>query len=125
MSVNSQQVTKEDLINFIKEWLQIEKDVKLLQKQIKEKRERKKELTDNLVNIMKTNEIECFDINNGKLLYTKNKVKGTINKPYLLSALSKYFENNPDIHADEVSQFILENRGEKIKEGIRCKLNKI
>ena len=41
------------------------------QKQIKAKRVEKKELTGSLVDVMKTNEIDCFDINNGALVYTK------------------------------------------------------
>ena len=34
---------------------------------IKEHRIEKKELTDSLLGIMKENEIDCFDINNGKI----------------------------------------------------------
>ena len=75
MAIDPANVTKEELITYIKEWMQIEKDMKELQKQIKARRERKKILTENLVVIMKNNEIECFDINNGKLLYTKNKIR--------------------------------------------------
>ena len=124
MSIDPTKVTKEELITYIKEWMKIEKDMKDLQKEIKAHRERKKVLTENLVIIMKNNEIDCFDINKGKLIYTKNKVKSTINKPYLLDALSKYFENDPNIQVDEVSKFIMENRAEKIKENIRCKMDK-
>ena len=48
-------------------------DIKMLSKQLKEKRSFKKELTNNLVNTMKSNEIDCFDIANGKLCYSANK----------------------------------------------------
>ena len=34
----------------------------------------------NLVNIMKENEIDCFDISDGKLMYTKSKVKQALSK---------------------------------------------
>lgn len=125
MSIDPENITKEDLITYIKEWMQIEKEMKELQKQIKARRERKKHLTENLVVIMKKNEIDCFDINNGKLLYTKNKVKSTINKSYLLDALGKYFENDPNIKIDDVSKFIMDNRIEKVKENIRCKMDKL
>ena len=39
------------------------------QKEIKVRRNKKKELSDKLIKVMRTNDIECFDINNGKLLY--------------------------------------------------------
>ena len=40
--------------------------MKTLQKELRERREKKKELTNNLVEVMKTNEIDCFNINDGK-----------------------------------------------------------
>ena len=46
---------------------------------MKEKRKEKKAYTESLVNIMRDNEIDCFDIQDGKLLYTK-KGKGTTTK---------------------------------------------
>ena len=70
--------TKEELVKIIKEWITIDDTIKSLQKNIKDNRDIKKTLTDTLVNIMKTNEIDCFDINNGKLIFCKNKVKVTI-----------------------------------------------
>ena len=113
--------TKEVLVNKIKEWLQHDDQIKNLQKKIKEHRNEKKILTNNLLDIMKNNEIDCFDINDGKLLLSKNKVKTPLNKKTLLDSLEKYFENNPDVNAEEVSEFILENRQIEIKENIRRK----
>jgi len=74
-----------------------------------------------LVDIMKTNEIDCFDINNGKLIFCKNKVKTPLNKKTLLASLATYFENNPEINAEAVGDFILENREIKVTENIRRK----
>ena len=91
------------------------------QKQIKEYRTEKKALTDSLVDIMKTNEIDCFDINDGKLMFCKNKVKTPLNKKTLLESLEKYFEQMPEINASQVGDFILENREIKVKENIRRK----
>ena len=70
---------------------------------------------------MKTNEIDCFDINNGKLIFCKNKTKSPLNKKVLLESLEKYFEDIPNINAEKVSEFIMENREIKIKENIRRK----
>ena len=113
--------TKEVLVNTIKDWINHDDKIKILQKQIKEHKLIKKKLTENLLSIMKTNEIDCFDINNGKILFCKNKVKAPLNKQYLLSTLEKYFENHPEISASEVSDFVLDNRETKITENIRRK----
>ena len=65
--------TKEQLVATIKEWIQTESEIKLLQKEIKMRRARKKELSEMLVSTMKDNEIDCFDINDGKIIYSQNK----------------------------------------------------
>lgn len=116
--------TKEELVHNIKNWLSLENEIKVLQKELKERRERRKTLTNSLVEIMKDNEIDCFDISEGKLIYTKNKVKSSISKQYLLETLNKYFDDNPGVDADELGQFILDNRKIDIKENLRHKPNK-
>ena len=113
--------TKEILVKTIKAWITHDDKIKLLQKQIKEHRSEKKTLTDSLVEIMKQNQIDCFDINNGKIIYCKNKVKTPLNKKTLLSTLEIYFQNIPDVDATQVSDFILEHRETKFKENIRRK----
>lgn len=113
--------TKEDLVNSVKAWMKVESEMKVLQKELKERRQQKKALTEELVEIMKTNEIDCLDIKDGNIMYTRNKVKGPLSKKYLIDCLGKYFEDNPNVEAGEVSNFIMENREVKIKEGIRWK----
>ena len=76
--------SKEKLAHNIKGWIQTDKQLKNLQKQMKELKEQKNKYTDTLVEIMKTNEIDCFDISEGKILYTQNTVKKPINKQHLL-----------------------------------------
>jgi len=113
--------SKDVLVSTIKDWIYNDDKIKNLQKEIKSHRDAKKKLTDSLVEIMKNNDVDCFDINNGKILFCKNKVKSPLNKTSLLSTLELYFKNNNDIDPREVSQFILENREIIIKENIRRK----
>ena len=113
--------TKDQLVRSIQDWMQVDKEMKLLQKEIKQRRERKKELTTALVDIMKDNEIDCFDISDGKIIYTKNRVKAPISKKHLLDCLGKYFEEHPNVEAEEVSKFILDSRQVQLKESIRHK----
>tara|TARA_B100001093_G_C26787577_1_gene997378 strand:+ start:988 stop:1359 length:372 start_codon:yes stop_codon:yes gene_type:complete len=122
--MNSQDISKAELINLIKNWKQLDDELKTIQKEVKERRNKKKIITEQLVKIMRNNEIDCFDINNGKLLYTQSKLKSSISRPYLLEIMSKYFADDDTVEIDKVTDYILENRNVKIKEGIRCKLDK-
>lgn len=113
-------MNKDELVHSIKEWIQIENELKELQKAAKERRQRKKELTTILVNVMRENEIDCFDVNDGKLMYTKNNVKSTLSKKTLLSSITNYFKDDP-VQAKQLSDFIMQQRESKVKESIRLK----
>jgi hypothetical protein len=115
--------TKEELIGHIKNWINIDNEISNLQKKIKAYRDEKKNLTESLVNVMKDNEIDCFDINGGKLIYSKSKYKKPINKKMLLETLNGYFKNDSKI-AQDLSEHILNNREESVKEFIRRKTDK-
>ena len=113
--------TKDKLVQNVKAWLTNDKELKALQTQIKERKKKKAELTEILVDIMKTNEIDCFDITGGKIMYTQNRVKSALNKKHLMDSLEKYFENNPNVQTEELSKFILDSRSIKTTESIRHK----
>ena len=113
--------TKEDLIRNIKGWMKAEEDIKILQSELKERRKRRKVFSDELVAIMKDNEIDRFDMTEGRLLYTKNRVKAPLSKKHLMEYLAKYAVQNPsaNLNPEEVGQFILESREVKLREGVR------
>ena len=71
---------------------------------------------------MQSNDIDAFNINNGKLLHQKIKSKETISKKMLLRVLSNYFNDDKD--ANNLTQFILESREVKETDKLRIKLNK-
>ena len=115
--------TKEELIQRIKEWLKIDNDIIRLNKETKELKKKQKLLTNTLVNVMKTNQLDCFDINGGKILYKKSISKKPINSKMLLNTLKTYFSTNPST-ADEVTEYILNIRESVIKETIKRKIDK-
>lgn len=115
--------TKEQLVSNIKEWIKIDTEILRLKAEIKDKTNKKKGLTENLVNVMRTNNIDCFDINDGTLVYKKNKVKKPISGKSLLSSLKNYYKNDSNI-AEELTKYIMENREEQIKEIIKRKIDK-
>lgn len=114
--------TKAQLVQYIKSWIEVDNDMRKLQKDMKTLRDNKKTLTDALVNVMKSNEIDVFDINDGKLVYSKTKVKMPINKTNLFAALMQHY--NDEEAAKKLSEFIMDSRQEKIKESIRRKIQK-
>jgi hypothetical protein len=119
---DSQLTPKEQLVNNIREWVRIDNEISQLRHEIKERNNKKKSMTENLVNVMKTNNIDCFDINEGSLIYKKSTVKKPINSKTLLSSLQSYYK---DLNlAEDLTKYIMDNREEKIKETIKRKVHK-
>tara|TARA_A100001015_G_C14974637_1_gene706682 strand:- start:497 stop:847 length:351 start_codon:yes stop_codon:yes gene_type:complete len=111
------------LLENVKTWLNVDNDIRILQKKIREKRKEKKELTSNLVGIMKTQDIDALNIPDGQLIYNKTKSKAPLSKKHLLVSLSTYFKNDKRM-VDELTKFIMESRQEKEKENIKRKIKK-
>ena len=110
------------LVEKIKRWLDVENKILSFQKELKELKKQKKNISIDLTEIMKNKQLDSIDVNQGQILYTKNKSKKGINKKYLEVVLTKYLDN--DDKAKELCEFILENREIVEKENIRLKLHK-
>ena len=116
-------MSKEQLLENVKDWITIDNEIRKLQSAIKERRKQKKELTENLVNTMKQNDIDVFNIPDGELIYTKTRSKTPLSKKHLLLSLSEYFKDNKDM-VDQLGKFILDSRKIKEKENIKRKIKK-
>ena len=110
------------LIDNVKEWIHLDNEIKTLRQEMRERRNRKKNITTDLVNIMKVNEIDCFDITDGQLIYSKKNIKKPLTKKHLLTSLQTFFKNNTKM-VKELGTFIMNTREGAIKEDIRRKIN--
>jgi hypothetical protein len=109
---------KEELIKLIKEWMSIDNEIRDFNKQLRTSKQNLKKTTDDLMKMMKDNEIDQFDVKGGKLVYSKTSVKKPITKKSLLSSLSKFYKGDIS-QAIEMNNFIMSNREETVKESIR------
>lgn len=117
------QETQQALLENVKSWLTIDNEIRALQKEIKERRKMKKQLTTDLMSTMKSNDIDALNVPDGELIYNKTKTKAPLSKKHLLSSLTQYFKGDQRM-IDELSKFIMETRAEKEKESIRRKIKK-
>lgn len=115
-------MSKEELLNNVRNWITIDNEIRTLQKEQKIRKEKKKHITDNLITFMKSNEVDCFEVKDGNLSYVKRNVKKPINKKNLLEILAKYFDGDI-LKANNMNDYIMENREETTKETIIRKLN--
>ena len=115
--------TKDQLIFTIREWVRLDNEIRKLQREQLNRKNEKKSLSNSLLQTMKNNNIDCFDINDGQLVYLKTNVKKPITKKILLELLARYYQGDL-LKATDLNDFILNNREDVIKETIVRKLDK-
>lgn len=103
----------------IKDWVKLDEEIAAMRNKMKKLNQSKKDLSVQLLAIMKEKQIDEFDLNTeGKLIRQTKKSKQPINKKQLVTSLTTYFEDEDN--AQKVTDYILNARGEKISETI-CK----
>ena len=115
--------TQQELLENVKTWLDIDNQIRTLQKEIRDRRKLKKNLTESLVGIMKNQDIDALNVPDGQLIYNKTKTKAPLSKKHLLVSLAQFFKNDQRM-VEELSKYIMESRQEKEKENIKRKIKK-
>jgi hypothetical protein len=109
---------KAELVQLIKDWISTDNEIREFNKQAKLRKDKLKKISQHLISTMKENEIDEFNVKDGKIMYSKTNVKKPITKKTLMTVLSKYYKGDIS-QAIEVNKFILENREEVVKETIK------
>ena len=111
---------KNELINTVKDWLSLDNEIKQLQKEVNVRKKKKKDMTESLVDMMKSREIDVMSLSKEQLIRTEKKVKAPLSKKHLLTCLLDYFKEDKET-IENLGSFIMESRPVKIKENIRRK----
>ena len=114
--------TKEQLINTIKKWVKIDNEIRSLQKEQNIRKTEKKKISIDLIDVMRKNERDCFDLKDGQLLYSKKSIKKPITQKVLLNILSDYY-NGDLLKASEITNYINDNREEVVRETLVRKID--
>ena len=122
MSTQDFHFYKEQLKINVKSYLELDDQIKALNKALVERRKQKNKLSDEILDMMKKFEIDNMNTKNGRLIYSVNKTTKPLNKTNLLSGLNMYFKNEDQ--AKSVSQVVLDNREKVEKVKLRRTINK-
>ena len=104
-----------ELIDLIKKWIKTNNEMRTLKQEVANRKKTKDKLSSELLTIMKSKDIDSFNINSGKIEYVQRKTKKPISKKLLQTILSKYYKGDAN-KANELNDFILDNREETSKD---------
>lgn len=114
---------KEQLVQHIKQWVQLDNEIRTLQTELKSRRTQKETLSKQLIEVMKQNDIDTFDINNGSIEYKQKTSKKPLSKKILINALNNFFEGDAEKTKD-LHNLINEKRETYTKDNIVRKIGK-
>jgi uncharacterized protein (UPF0335 family) len=117
-------ITKEKLKDYLRQWVRIENEISTLSAEIKKRKLIHQELSKSLLEVMRKNEIDCFDIANGRIVYSKTKTRAPLNNGQIKTALTTYYKDDVE-KAANLTEFLLASRVEKTRETIKMKIPKI
>jgi hypothetical protein len=124
MSTNSPNTnTNIELVDVVKQWVQTDNKLIQLNKMVKELRQEKKRWNEVMIQTMKNNEIDIFDIKDGQIKYKMEKKKEPLTQKKLLTILGKHPQLAVE-QVDALNNFVYENRVETVKESIVRKIHK-
>jgi hypothetical protein len=125
MQVSTQpSVTKEQLKDYLRQWVRVENEISTLSAEIKKRKLIHQQLSKSLLDVMRKNDIDCFDIANGRIVYSKTKVRAPLNNGQLKTALTTYYKDDTE-KVNSLTEFLLASRVEKTRESIKMKIPKI
>lgn len=112
------QFFKNKLQSQVKQYLDLDEEISALKKAVKERNEKKKNLSVDILEIMKKMEIDNLNVKNGKLVSKTTTTNKAINKNVIASGLGEIF-NNDDERVSQAIQLILEKREKVEKTSLR------
>lgn len=121
-SSSTEEMSLADLKNIVREYVRIDNQMRGLSRELSSCRQEKKKTSAQLVQIMRDNKLDIFQLRDGQLAYVRKNVKKPITQKQLLTILGAYFEGDAE-KANEVGSFIMENREETTRETIKRKIN--
>ena len=108
---------KTELVDIVKKWVILDNQINQLNKTAKQLKIEKKKINEEMMQVMKQNDIDIFDLKDGQIQYKKETKRVALSQKRLLSILSKHPQLGEE-QAIALNEYVYENREEIVKESI-------
>lgn len=103
------EINKKALVDTVKNWVTLDNQIRLLNNKLKQLKDDKKKQNEKMIEIMKSNEIDNFDLKDGQIRYKKTKKRQVLSQKLLVEIL----KNHPQFDNESVNQlndYVYQNR---------------
>lgn len=99
--------TREDVLQAIRRWHSVETEIKALNSKLRALRDERKKASDALLEIMRDNEVDAFELDNSKIRSSKRKVRSALTAKSLRTALTQYFQDDASVSSEDLASFVM------------------
>jgi hypothetical protein len=113
--------TLDQLKQNVREWVKFDNEIRTLNKEMTTRKDEKKKISKRLIDVMRENKLDIFDLKDGQLMYVKKNKKKPITQKQLITLLSTYYKEDVS-KAEEIHNYLMDNREEVVQESIQRKI---
>jgi hypothetical protein len=123
-ATSSKMETLDQLKQNVREWVRLDNEIRALNKEMTTRRDEKKKISKRLIDVMRDNKLDIFDLKDGQLMYVKKNKKKPITQKQLITLLSTYYKEDVS-KAEEIHNYLMDNREEVVQETIQRKITSL
>ena len=114
------QFLKNEFSANVREYIMLEEQVSRLNKAVRERRAKLKEISTSIMKTMENNDINHINIKNGILVHNSKETFKGLNKKSLHNGLTIYFDDNQE-KAGDVTEIVMNSRDKIVKNTLKFK----
>jgi hypothetical protein len=114
------QFLKNEFSANVREYIVLEEQVARLNKAVRERRTKLKEISNSIMKTMEQNDINHINIKNGVLVHNSKETFKGLNKKSLQNGLTIYFNENKE-QAEEATSTVMNSREKVVKKTLKYK----
>lgn len=111
-----EQELKDKLKICLNDFVKLDKEIKVLNEELKRRSDMKKNLTQQLVLMMETANVDCLESGNNSVIHKKRTSRQCLSRKYLKSVFDEYIKDEK--YTDGLLDAIMERRNVKITDTI-------
>jgi len=123
--IQNQLYINDDLVKFkkfIKEWISLDDDIRILQSAIKEKKKKQTALTPYITKYLEENDIKHIIDKSGTINYTKSETKKSLSKEYMTTKIAEYIKDVDK--SKKLVEYLMDKRETTLKYRLKRQVNK-